>query len=254
MNWKEYENRVLEYFKTRFPEALITKNAQLPGKLSGTFRDIDILVESQVFGHALQIAIECKNWNSKLDVADVGSFIDKLNDVGITKGVIISKLGYSDSAHQRALKDMLCFIHPFEYSATEAQKKRQFMYFQIYPILEGHNLEKSFHAQDLIIKQKYSTAEIEYWDERTAGGKVTYRKIQSATQGYAEFTAGVETNDFFVYCVYTVPIEFLPDDLARLRYVMAKLRLIKLSGVDPTDSHKSWQGLFDKIKNKGTSS
>jgi Restriction endonuclease len=298
MNWKEYENRVLQYFKVRFPEAIITKNAKLLGGLSGTPRDIDILIESQIFGHSLQIAIECKNWNRKLDVANVGSFLDKLKDVGITKGAIISRLGYSESAYQRArneigvqlqvldfenmpdsygfwgypyrgnfgaiisapsgwvvdsevsselLKVMLCSIHPFEYTRAESQRKQQYMYFQIYPILDDHNLEKTFKEQDKIVKQKDPTSLIKYWNEIVNQRKVMYREIQSSNNNYTEFTAGVEMDDFFVYCVCIAPLKFLPDELARLRYIMSDLELIKLINIDPTDSHESWSRLFNDI-------
>jgi hypothetical protein len=295
MHWKEYEDQVLQYFQERFPQALIKKNAQLPGRLSKTNRDIDILIESQIFGHSIQIAIECKNWSSKLDVADVGVFIDRLKDVGISKGVIVSKLGYTNSAHQRArseielqlqvldfenmpefygfygfpyrgdlgaivsapngwvvnsnisnelLIDMLCYIHPFEYSHVEAQKKKQFMYFQIYPIVDDYDLEKTLLWQGSTIQQKDNTCDIEYWKEDTLNGSVAYRKIQSTVKEYTEFTAGVESEDFFAYCVYTVPLHSIPDDIARLRYVMDNLRLIKMINVDPTDSHRNWHSLF----------
>lgn len=303
MNWKEYEIKVFDYFKARFPDALITKNAQLPGKLSGTARDIDVLLESQVFGHSLQIAVECKNWSSKLDVADIGSFIDKIKDVGISKGVMVSKVGYTEAAHQRArtetgvqlqvldfdnlptfygfwanpyrgdlgaiisapngwvvdanippqlLPDMLCFIHPFEFSAAEAKKRHASMYFQIYPNVDNHNLAKAFEAQDLAVSKRDPDAQIAYWQERVPGGKVSYRKIQYCKEAYTEFTAGVQADDFFAYCVCDVPNDYQPDDLARLRYVMEKLILIKLHGVDPTDSHSSWQRVLKKAKSQGT--
>ena len=303
MNWKEYENKVEEYFRTRFPKAIIKRNAKMPGRLSGSNRDIDILIESQIFGHSLQIGIECKNWNSKLDVADVGTFIDKLKDVGISKGVIISKLGYSEHAHQRArgeigvqlqvldfenlpsfygfwaymyrgylgaivsapngwvvnsdvppewLHDMLCLMHPMEYTAKEAGQKKQLMYFQLFPNLDDNNLKNSFLSQDNRVIENDPKAVIEYWEEVIERGKVRYRKIRYIKDGYTELTAGVETDSFFAYCVYSVPNDYLPDDLARLRYVMEKLRLLKLDGVDPTDSHKSWEKVMGGILKKGT--
>lgn len=116
MNWIEYENRVLNYFKAKFNFDNFQKNAKIKGKLSNTLREIDILFKTQVGDLPIQIAIECKNWNSKLDVSDIGSFIDKLNDVGISKGVMISRKGYSDAARKRALSenDLQLFILDFE--------------------------------------------------------------------------------------------------------------------------------------------
>lgn len=116
MNWQEYEEKVFNYFKSKFKTATFQKNARLNGKLSGTLREIDVLIEEQVYDFVIPIVIECKNWNYKLDVADIGSFIDKLNDVGISKGVIVSKCGYSNAAYIRALKetDIQLFILDFE--------------------------------------------------------------------------------------------------------------------------------------------
>jgi hypothetical protein len=295
MTWREYEVKITEYFQYRHPTALITRNIKLPGRLSNIPREIDILVESQVFGHAIQIAIECKNWTSKLDVADIGTFIDKLNDVGISKGIIISKLGYSEGARERAKKelevqlqvldfeklpeyygfwgnpyrgnvgaiisapngwvvnanvpkqlliDMLCFLHPFEFDPLEARQRRQYMYFQIWPVLNDHNLDKSFEEQDKIVKQNDPEAAIDYWMEKVERGQVKYRKIKYAKNNYTEFTGGVQADDFFAYCVYEVNNDFLPDDLARFRYIMGELHLIKIQGVDPTNSHESWKKLL----------
>lgn len=299
MTWKEYETKITEYFQHRHPTALIKRNVKLLGRLSNTPREIDILIESEVFGHAIQIAIECKNWTSKLDVADIGTFIDKLSDVGISKGIIVSRLGYSEGARERAKKqlelqlqvldfenlpkyygfwgnpyrgnvgalisapngwvvnanvpkelriDLLCFLHPFEYDPSEARERRQLMYFQIWPMLDDYNLNKAFQEQDKIVEKNDPKAIIEYWIESIEKGQVKYRKIKYLKNHYTEFTAGVQTDDFFAYCVYEVSNDFLPDDLARLRYVMSKLHLIKIQGADPTNSHESWKKLLGENK------
>ncbi len=116
MHWSEYESKVLDYFKAKFNMENIQKNIKLPGKLSGTLREIDVLVETQVADLHISIAIECKNWQTKLDVADIGSFIDKLNDIGISKGVMISKNGYTEAAYKRAYSenDIQLFVLDFE--------------------------------------------------------------------------------------------------------------------------------------------
>ena len=62
---------------------------------------------------------------------------------------------------------------------------------------------------------------------------------------YTEFTGGVESEDFFAYCVYVLPQNFNADDLARLRYVFSNLFLVKIENVDPTDSHDAWNSFFN---------
>lgn len=296
MNWKEYENKVLEYFSVRFPGCLIDRNIELPGRLSKISREIDILLTTTIFGCSMQLVIECKNWNSKLDVADIGTFIDKLNDVGISKGIIISKLGYSEGAYNRARTevnlqlqvlnfenipnfygfwahayrghlgaiisapngwvvnsdlttdlqlDMLGFLHPMEFTPRIACEKKHFMYFQIYPIIENKDLMTTLKMQDEIVKVNHPKSKIEYWNERINNGNVTYRKIDYIEDCYVEFTGAIECDDFFFYCVCIVPIDHNPDDLARIRYVMDELRMIKILGVDPTNSHDVWKGIFN---------
>lgn len=300
MNWKEYEKKVLDYFTTRFPDCKIDKNVKLQGNRSKTPREIDILLTTTVFGCAMQLVIECKNWNTKLDVADIGAFIDKLNDVGISKGIMISKLGYSEGAYQRARSeinvqlqvlnfenipdfygfwanayrgnlgaiisapngwvvnnqippekqiDMLGFMHPMEFSPQKASLKRHFMYFQIFPIIEEKNLIETLKDQDKIVSQNDPNSEISYWEEKIEKGKVNYRKIVYKQDDYVEFTGAVEADDFFFYCVCAAPSDYNPDDLARLKYVMHELHLMKIDGVDPTNSHEAWKKLMNKNKN-----
>jgi hypothetical protein len=296
MSWKEYEERVHKYFQYKYPDAILKKDAKLRGRLSDALRQIDLLIETEIFGHSLQIAIECKDWKSKLDVADIGSFIDKLKDVGISKGVIISKFGYTKAAYTRAKKevelqlqvldfdnlpshygfwgvpyrgnvgavisapngwvvnneipddilpDRLCWLHPYEFSLEEAAQKKHLCYFNILAIIDTHDLQSVFNSQDLRVKEKDRKAKIEYWEERSPNGTVIYRRIDYIKDGYVEFTGGIEADEFFVYCVCAVPKDFVPDDLARLRYIMNHLCLIKLTGVDPSDSHGNWKALFD---------
>ena len=116
MNWSEYENRVLNYFKSKFNITNIKRHVFLEGYLSKTKREIDILIETQVYDFYIPIVIECKNWTSKLDVSDVGSFIYKLKDIGISKGIMITKIGYSEAAYQSAMNenDIQLFVIDFD--------------------------------------------------------------------------------------------------------------------------------------------
>lgn len=300
MNWKEYENRVLKYFTTKYPNSKIQRNIKLQGRRSKTQREIDILLTTTVFGCSMELAIECKNWTSKLDVADVGVFIDKLNDVGISKGIIISTLGYSEGAHNRAraemnlqlqvlnfenledfygfwgnpyrgnfgaiisapngwvvnnnvskdyLLNMLCWLHPMEFDLETAIKKGLLMYFQILPIIEDANMNNTFLEQDRNLLQKYANTQIRYWEESNELHTIKFRQINIATKpDVVEFTAGIEIEDFFVYCVYSVPSDYNSDDLARLHYVMNQLHLIKMQGVDPENSHEAWEILLSPLK------
>lgn len=300
MTWKEYENKVLEYFTMKFPECKIDRNIKLKGRKSETPREIDILLTATVFGCSMQVAIECKNWSTRLDVADIGTFIDKLSDVGISKGIMISKEGYSEGAYKRVRTEMnvqlqvldfentpeiygfwgnpyrgnlgaiisapngwvvnsnvpnemlthhLCYLHPMEFKIGDAIKKKHFMYFQIFPIIENIDLKQTLKQQDENVEIKYPNSKITYWNETFKQGAILFRQIDYNNEGYTEFTGGVEADDFFAYCVCIVPKDHNPDDLARLKYVMQELHLIKINGVDPTNSHEAWNIVFNMTKN-----
>jgi hypothetical protein len=98
MNWKEYEKLTHQYFKSRFPNSKITHDVKLTGKRSNTQRQIDVLIEEIICGYNIRIVIECKDWAVPLDVADVEQFVAKLDDIGVHKGVMVAKSGYTKSA------------------------------------------------------------------------------------------------------------------------------------------------------------
>ncbi len=105
MVWKKYENEVANYVRMKFGGGNILQNIKRPGKLSGTPREIDILIERQIADQYVCIVIECKKWKSKIDVADVGLFIDKLRDLNYSRGMMISEKGFTEAAFTRAMQE-----------------------------------------------------------------------------------------------------------------------------------------------------
>jgi hypothetical protein len=292
ISWQIYEQLVLNYFLSRFPNARIERNVKLRGRFSETEREIDILLSTTVFGCSMQVAIECKNWATKLDAADIDLFIGKLNDLGISKGIVVSKKGYSEPAYKRARAeigiqlqvldfeslpsfhnfwanpyrgnvgavlnapngwlvnirkpsnmrgDAICTLYPFEFDANEAYSRRQFMYFNINLVVAGVDLTKLLAEQDDIVMSKWPKSKIDYWQEKyNQDGTIQYRKIEYPERAFSEFTGGLQLDDFFVYCVCIVPLDYKPDDFSRLQYVMNELTIVRLAGVDPDNSHDAW--------------
>lgn len=117
MNWSEYEQEVLEYLQTKFVGSTITRDVKLPGKLSNTPRQIDILIDSQIADMHVRVAVECKRWKSKLNVQDVGEFVDKLRDIGISRGMMIARQGYTKAAYQRALSENDLQLHILDFES-----------------------------------------------------------------------------------------------------------------------------------------
>jgi len=102
MNWREYEITIYEELRRRYPNVPITHNAKLPGKISKTPRQIDVLIEGQVLDSPIRIIVDAKNRAHPIDVNDVESFIAMMSDVEAHRGLLISIAGYTKAALLRA--------------------------------------------------------------------------------------------------------------------------------------------------------
>lgn len=105
MDWKEYEIYITKHFQKLFPQTSIQHNVRREGLMSKTKRQIDILIEGKVAGFDLNIIVDCKYFNKKVDVKDVESFLSFLQDLKASKGILITNIGYSEAAYNRATYD-----------------------------------------------------------------------------------------------------------------------------------------------------
>ena len=105
MEWKKYENNIFEHFKGLFPHANIFLNAKIKGRYSNVMRQIDILIEDYVAGAKIRYIIDGKYFSKKIDVKCVEMFIGMLNDCEANKGLIITSVGFSTAAINRANND-----------------------------------------------------------------------------------------------------------------------------------------------------
>lgn len=64
-----------------------------------------MLVEINVGGSCLKIAFDCKCYKRKVNVNDVERFLGMLDDVRVSKGVLVTTKGYSKTALKRAEQD-----------------------------------------------------------------------------------------------------------------------------------------------------
>lgn len=102
ISWKEYEEDIFSIFKSEYPSAQINFNVLRKGRYSKTNRQCDILIEDYVAGNRMTIVVDAKYYGSNVDVKDVDSFIGMLEDIGAHKGLLVTKVGYSDAALNRA--------------------------------------------------------------------------------------------------------------------------------------------------------
>lgn len=105
MNWKEYEEEIVAYFRSDYPAATLTPNARLMGKFSKIERQIDLLIEEQASDFCFRVVVDAKQYSKRIDVGDVEQFLGLLRDVNVDIGVMISPEGYTQAAIKRAHYD-----------------------------------------------------------------------------------------------------------------------------------------------------
>ncbi len=105
MKWIDYEDLIYKHLQRKFPRAVIQKNVKRIGILSGIERQIDILCTSNVLDQEIVIVFECKYYSSKLDIKNVESFLSMLADLKVSKGVMITNVGYTRGAIERTLRE-----------------------------------------------------------------------------------------------------------------------------------------------------
>lgn len=79
----------------------VQHDINLPGK-SGCNHQIDVYWEFEMMGIKHSVAIECKNYSSEVSVGKVRDFFGVLHDVGNTKGIFVTKVGYQSGAEKFA--------------------------------------------------------------------------------------------------------------------------------------------------------
>lgn len=103
--WLKYEKVLLDYLQTEHSEAEVEHNVNLPGTLSGVDRQIDVLVRERLPGDTVTTAFEAKCYKRRVNVKNVEEAIGLFRDVSVDRGVVVTTVGYSDAALQRAYAD-----------------------------------------------------------------------------------------------------------------------------------------------------
>ena len=81
--------------------ALVQHNVKLKGK-SGCEHQIDVYWEYEIAGNKHRVAIECKNYNSQVEIGNVRDFKGVLEDLNNVNGIMVSAQGYQSGAKKYA--------------------------------------------------------------------------------------------------------------------------------------------------------
>jgi hypothetical protein len=113
--WKKFEKSVLEYQKLFIPNGNVKYNDKILGKITETYRQVDISITAKIGNYEILIAIDCKDHKEPLDVKTIEEAKGLFEDIGVNKGVIISSKGFSKTALTRGKNcglDLLTYYDP----------------------------------------------------------------------------------------------------------------------------------------------
>lgn len=102
--FREYENGVADVLASVVGEGgIVRRNVRLATCSGVRRRQIDVLVEGNIFGLTdARIIVDCKRWKTAIDVGDVDKFIGMVEDVGAVMGILVSAVGATSGAVERA--------------------------------------------------------------------------------------------------------------------------------------------------------
>jgi len=107
--WKKFEKEVFNILQRYYPDANIFYDVKRFGRFSLTYRQIDILITSIVAGNIVDIVVDTKYYKKKIDVKIVEEFIGMLDDLDCHKGILITNIGFTNAAMNRALNNPFDF-------------------------------------------------------------------------------------------------------------------------------------------------
>ncbi len=101
--WLMYEKQIYDTLKKNHPGCYFKSNDSIIGKFSKRKRQIDILIKGKLADWDIFGVVDCKCFSKKINVKIVESFIGFMEDVGANLGIIITNIGYTKAARNRAI-------------------------------------------------------------------------------------------------------------------------------------------------------
>ncbi|MBA4241445.1 MAG: hypothetical protein C0448_12020 [Sphingobacteriaceae bacterium] len=103
-DWRDYELQILKYFRENFPNKIVLDNQKHLGRHSEKQRQIDVAIYNKSDSTKLHCIVECKYFNKIITLPYIDSLFGKLDDIGISKGVIVTTKGFSSGVENYASK------------------------------------------------------------------------------------------------------------------------------------------------------
>lgn len=125
LDWKIYESITKYIYETLGNQSGVTvkgygSNCKVVGK-SGLSHQIDVLTSHSNGNHAYETAIECKYRKEKVNKDVVMKLVQILEDTGISKGIIVSKNGFTRDGIQFAKYKDIGLVQLREFGEEDLQ-------------------------------------------------------------------------------------------------------------------------------------
>ena len=106
LRWQDYEELVKDIYEALGKASGVVikcwgKGCKVEGP-PGVFHQVDVLTSHTVGIHEYTTAISCKYWNDKVGLPEVRDWDRVVEDTGLNKGVIVSKMGFTKPARDYA--------------------------------------------------------------------------------------------------------------------------------------------------------
>lgn len=105
MDWKDYEIEVFNNVKECFPDSVCSFNSKILGKYSKGYRQCDVIVKQKIKGNEQLILVDAKYYSKKIDIKCVEEFLAMARDINADKGILVTPIGYTELAYERAEND-----------------------------------------------------------------------------------------------------------------------------------------------------
>jgi hypothetical protein len=97
-DWKGFERLAERIARDLRPDAIITWDDHLPGRISETTRQIDVSFRWSDADREYLTIVQAKDWGTPADVNAVGAFAAVVEDVAATRGVMVCRSGFTQTA------------------------------------------------------------------------------------------------------------------------------------------------------------
>jgi len=131
----------------------------------GQSRQIDVYWEYSLGGIIHKVGVECRNYNSSIPVEKIDAFATKVQDLRLSKGIMVSVKGFQSGAVSKAEHHGISLIEMREITDEDFEGYLQIINIQIHALLPPRIVEFKPEVNRAWIEKNYS--------DHPKGGQVT---------------------------------------------------------------------------------